>query len=475
MKSTSYSSHCLAALITLVIVSQATAANLSSRPAGYVKVNVVSNQNTMVAYPFSPFDASIQSVLKSQLTGGTNDAMADRVFKFNAATMKYEEASKALDGTWLSSFNPATASEMTFEQGCAVWILSRRDQAVSLIGEVPLNSTNVTVLSPGPNAVGMPFTTAAKLEGTEIGALSDTNHGGVGTLIDPVTLKPVTEMNIAQGYWFNNLSGASVLWSEIRPYANVFPTNDAAPCIQGLSVNKQGNVDLAGFGVPGEDVDILVRDLTPTGVVQLTWGWQLAETVKAKSDGTIEWTDSGKNGLDAPENIFGRIYLLGSALDNDQDGVPDARAMFTRRTAPATPEAPIWSEPAIIDPGLMGDKLGGTNNLSSTNGIPVIGKGRAGKIFHVARKIGKDIHDGLAPVVSGSSGPKKTIKAALDAAGSPGDRVEIHEGRYHEKLNVTGRDVHVRIDGYVRILPGEDVVSTNSVGKGTNSVSVVEE
>ena len=44
-----------------------------SRPAGFVRIEIPSNSQSLVSMPFKPFDSSINSILANQLTGSTNE------------------------------------------------------------------------------------------------------------------------------------------------------------------------------------------------------------------------------------------------------------------------------------------------------------------------------------------------------------------------------------------------------------------
>jgi predicted outer membrane repeat protein len=67
--------------------------------------------------------------------------------------------------------------------------------------------------------------------------------------------------------------------------------------------------------------------------------------------------------------------------------------------------------------------------------------------------IGNDNWDGLNPIWNGTSGPKKTIKSALETIKSNGT-VYLAEGTYHENRLITSKDVTIK--GINTVIDGDD-------------------
>ena len=89
--------------------------------------------------------------------------------------------------------------------------------------------------------------------------------------------------------------------------------------------------------------------------------------------------------------------------------------------------------------------------LSGSNGVlrlPAVKHGR--KLIYVNKHEGDDRLSGLLPTVFGKEGPKKTIASGLLAT-QPGGTMIVKSGNYGEHLNVSGRDIHVRIEGSVNL------------------------
>ena len=65
------------------------------------------------------------------------------------------------------------------------------------------------------------------------------------------------------------------------------------------------------------------------------------------------------------------------------------------------------------------------------------------------RRIGSDTLSGQLPVVEVPHGPKKTLRAGLQATGNENKTMIIKSGSYSENLNIAGRNLKVFIEGKV--------------------------
>ena len=91
-----------------------------------------------------------------------------------------------------------------------------------------------------------------------------------------------------------------------------------------------------------------------------------------------------------------------------------------------------------------------------TNGPIVHVRIPANRIVYVNQLTGNDAFSGSTPVPTPGTGPKKTISAGLSAVGT--DRwLVIDDGAYGEDLNVSGRDVVVRVEGDVNLSSMQDM------------------
>lgn len=73
------------------------------------------------------------------------------------------------------------------------------------------------------------------------------------------------------------------------------------------------------------------------------------------------------------------------------------------------------------------------------------------KIIYVDQAIGNDTFTGRAPAIAAhKKGPKKTVHGGLSIA-EPADMMIIKSGNYNENLDISGKDVQVRIEGNVRL------------------------
>jgi|GEM_PF-5722369 len=116
------------------------------------------------------------------------------------------------------------------------------------------------------------------------------------------------------------------------------------------------------------------------------------------------------------------------------------------------------------------DKVNGNGSSTNASGGNSDGNGGGsndddseGKIIYVDQALGNDSYSGrsagvgraLAASPSDSAaatqkGPKKTIRSGLSIAGS-GDTIVIRPGDYKENLNVSGKNVKVKIEGKVKL------------------------
>jgi len=180
-------------------------------------------------------------------------------------------------------------------------------------------------------------------------------------------------------------------------------------------------------------------------------GWLIAETdlqVTGKSE--LEWTDTSSSlqsvvcGLQSSS----RYYLVGNAdVDSDKDGVPDCRQKFVMGKSPVSSPRPPASGNSTTDLRPLASSTAPVR--SSVSGLG--GGASLGRIIYVDRNNGGDHLTGKAAVVVGADGPKKTVKAGLLEAGNDGSTMIIKSGVYGESLHVAGKNVHIVIQGNVRL------------------------
>ena len=422
--------------LSLLILQSAAAENLVSRPVGFVRISVPSNAQVLVSQPFASLcETNSAPVLKWDAAAGYTSVAA---------------AAESGEGFWL--VNNQSSNQMAF-----------------LAGEVVLSPSNTAVLYPGLNLVGYPYSSALRLNETTLGALTDR----VDILNAEAAVPAGDEDVLGKGYWVKSLSEECIVWTEVRPYENVFPAS-GLPDITGITTKDGLSVALSIACEGGERFDIFYQDADPTNRFDSARNWQLAGTeLKAEGQTQIEWIDSGANDRPAPGKVFGRYYLVGRAdIDLDGNGVADARDVFVSgATLAAQTSGSPRIEAVLIEEGSefsLTSLTSDTGTTESTNGavVRVIGVGR---VIYVDQKSGNDLFTGRAATAVNGNGPKKTIRAGLNAAES-GGVVVIREGDYSESLNVAGRDVTAIVRGRVD-LTGPKMVREADTSSYTNELA----
>jgi len=413
--------------------------HLTSLPVGFVRVGVPSGTQTLVSTPFVPFDDSIDAVLSGQLTGSTNENRADKVFKWDTGRSEYVSAVKAggtgdpsIDGKWFANLASLTPSGMTIEPGEGFYVLNNSGDNESLIlcGEVVLAATNEMRLAPAFNLIGYPFSSSAHLRDTAF----------------PPGAECADVLELGKGYWCKVAGDSGIFWTEPRPYADAFPSDDGPPQITGMSVIDGGSavrLMIQCDGTPGGRLDIFYKDMSATNRFDALTGWQIAVSnwdVTAPTE--LVWEDRGGAGRSAINETVARYYLLASAtIDKDGNGIPDARERFVYEAASIKSAAGETSSGTLV----AHDKVAQVGMVANQ------GASSATRTFHVDAGKGDDKYNGFAQFVSGFDGPKKTINGCLTMA-RPGDTVYIHDGLYREAVDLSGRGLQVLIYGNVTIV-----------------------
>ena len=421
---------------------------ICTRPVGFVRVSISSNEQKFVSLPFRPFDPSVNSVLGGQLTGSADEQMADSVLRWDSVALRYNQAFKAdgtgnkeVDGKWFSDFDTLTNSPVALEpgEGFVIWNRQGQLQDIYLAGEVVLDVTNKVVLDPSLNLVGYPYSSGGNAPSNMV-FTSDSGTGYTAA----VTLE------MGRGYWVRNTNSSTVVWAEVRPYAaDVFPPQGVKPEISCINVNTgvgAGATDPVALvltidcdGLAGnEKLDVYYKDLFPADVFRSDKDWLIAETdIPLNGRKTIDWSDRGNSSRKPANEVFSRYYLIGLAsVDENHNGIPDAREKF------------------VFNKVLKGPLAGGSSSINlvtKSPGLSVPLSSSRARIIYVDRKNGADRLTGRNAVVVGSDGPKKTIKAGLDEAVKDGGTLIIKTGVYGESLNVSGRNVRIVIQGKVRL------------------------
>ena len=345
-----------------------------------------------------------------------------------------------------------TSSTEAAEPGEGFWLINHEstNRDIFLAGEVVLTASNTAILYPGLNLVGYPYSGAVRLGETALGALT-----GRVEVLDTTSQPPnASESVFGKGYWVKSLSDECIVWSEIRPYDDVFPSNQEPPAILGVEVLPEGTGVVLSIAAAGNYLDVFYQDVTSTSRFETTRGWKLAaQDVPVGGREILTWTDGGGGERVKANEVLGRYYLVARAdVDADADSVPDARARFVNDASPAI--EPAWPSiqteslaVADVEESSRTNAESGVENTGMTNSEPARAI-RVGRVIYVDRNRGSDLFTGRAAQAVSGDGPKKTIRSGLKVA-QRGDVMVIREGKYPEDLNIAGRDLNVRFEGRV--------------------------
>ena len=346
-----------------------------------------------------------------------------------------------------------TSSTTVAEPGEGFWLVNKQstNQIVFLTGEVALSPSNTALLCPGLNLVGYPYSSSLPLNRTTLGSLTTS----VEILNADAKAPGKDESVMGKGYWVKSLSQECIVWTEVRPYKNVFPTS-GLPDITFITTKDGSSVALSIACEGGELFDVFYQDVDSTNRFDTARNWQLAEAgFPANGQTSIEWIDSGADDRSAPGKILGRYYLVGRAdIDLDRDGIPDAREQFvygkTSANSVSLQTGVMGSAVASSADELAQGIVSATNapEQTTTNLVQSPPELTIGRVIYVDQQTGDDACSGRNALRFGNDGPKKTVRGGLGACGS-GGLVIIRAGKYGEALNVAGQAVTVRIEGLV--------------------------
>ncbi|MBU0676906.1 MAG: hypothetical protein KJ626_02225 [Verrucomicrobia bacterium] len=455
-------------MLVSAIAGASVAGNISSRPVGVVRLEIPAQHARLVGIPFTSEDQSIESVLGSQLAASTDQESADIVIKWNAGGQEYSAAYRMESGEnlWSDTTGGDGASSMTLQPGEAFWIQNNQlaAQPVYLVGDVALSETNISELVPGFNLIAFPYSSSVAFEDTGLmKALRSQSDGDVIT--DPTgQLTESNALSLTQGLWYRRKGETSFIWTEVRPYANPYPS-EGTPEIATVSVVDEGTaleLTIETSGTDGESLDIFYRDAVPGIPFTAGRGWQIAQQdISSRGSTQITWKDTGSDSRLPVDQIFGRYYLVGRAdVDADGNGIPDAREMFVGGassdsfSASSSPSIVTGSTTEITQPSTI-SAFGDDASVSNSSESADFEMSLRANVIYVDAKRGADFLSGRSAIAVGPDGPKKTISAGLLAAEAvartSGDQgvLFIRSGSYKEDCDLAGKNVRVRIQGDV--------------------------
>ena len=361
----------------------------ASIPAGFLRVCLEPGEQRLISLPFHAFDPAVTSVFSNQLS------KTDRILKWNPEIQAYE------------------SSNLTLNAGEAVWIGNTQNtvRSIFLAGTVNLEDEHSFVFQPGLNTCGYPF-----------------------------SVPPTSGAGFGSGEWIR--ADEVTVWTEQRPYDDVFPQSDDSPQIAELDVTGEGRTVTLTIEPAGAVLDIFYKDMTDEPV-DFSNDWKIAAAnIPIIGKQPIRWTDRGDANRPAPDRIGARYYLVGRAdIDLDENGIPDLREKMVSGAEAADTGI---SRSARQGLGSMADCI--KEDMGSYREGTDAG---AGNILYVDKATGDDANDGRLRVKSGSHGPVMSINAALRKANS-GDRIVIAGGLYSESLNIHSMNV--------MICPGNGVI-----------------
>ena len=420
---------------------------------------------------------------------------------------------------WVEDSENQIPAEMTLEPGEGFWIENNSDQTqqVYLCGQVVFDDVVSLGLLPGFNLLGYPYSAAKPVSQTgglpqpedrlsthEDGTyrLAETDSSGNVRWKDPAGSGEESVFAMGEGYVYERTGEDSLIWTEERPYADLFPTG-GLPWILDMQVNESGTeIDLviACTGGEAERLDILCQDVTVKDGFRAKGEWQLAdgnirthrelkppdlnelkelygdeegaeifalESARAEADSQIiiiEWTDAGVGFRDRAKvnEVQVRFYAVARGdIDTDGDGLADGHELLLYGSNPAEEDTDRdgmpdgWEvanglDPAADDADDDPDGDGRTNGEEHREGTRPKYARETNVTFHVDCDVGNDGFSGLSASAWAGDGPKLTIGAAL-AEAIPGDTVVVHAGVYDEGVDIRGRGINFKIRGNVKL------------------------
>ena len=344
------------------------ATNNVSRPVGFVRISVASGHDELSAIPLDAFDNRLAAIMGTQLAGGTNVTDSDNILKWSAYDQAYLQFWKDTSGTWYQV--PETVETTnTLSPGEAFWIVNRRNytQDVFLAGRVVLQSTGAVEFAEAMNIFSYPFTSKIQLNDANMavnGALSGadalssdvitetvgnqyfwlTNASPSSLWLDENNVLANEDLLMGRGYWYDRATSNSYMWTETRPYADVFPNNEDPPAITSVTFNASGDeatLYIDTWGSVSEVVEIFYQDVSQTNAFKATNGWLVAETdLETLGAQSVVWTDAGSSGRGKVDTVFARFYLAAfGQIDDDSDGLPNGRELFIYGSDPANEDS----------------------------------------------------------------------------------------------------------------------------------------
>ena len=257
----------LAAAVLAVLSPGAASAstNIVSAPVCAGVLTVPPGADLRAGMNLEPFDPAVNALFQRRMSGGTNEAEADRLQQFDMWAKVYTNAYAWTNGSWYVDLTNLTLSSMAFPP--ATGFLIRNNQASTqrcvLVGKVALAGASTQTVANGLTFLGYPFTTARKLNDMafwQSGATASSVSSNADRIsvwdtlssnwVDYALKSPdnawflktnwsgaasTDSVTFAQGFWYDTTNGFS--WVEPRPYANPFPANANPPVVTNMTVN----------------------------------------------------------------------------------------------------------------------------------------------------------------------------------------------------------------------------------------------
>lgn len=197
-------------IAAVAMVSAAFAQEVTSNIVGYVKVDVVGGQFSLLSTPFDQVDGSantVNNVLGDQLGAGTS------VFAWDPVGASYTAANR-LGPIW-------TNGDTALPRGSGFWVNPGADATLLLMGEVPDAQTDINIVA-GPNLVGNPVPVEMALNDSGLSAAPAGSSiffwTGAGytpsNKLGPNWI-PNETLALGEGLWL--ISGGDFLWTEAAP------------------------------------------------------------------------------------------------------------------------------------------------------------------------------------------------------------------------------------------------------------------
>ena len=175
------------AVALLASLTQSLAQNIVSRPVGFLRIEIPSQEQALLSTPFYAFNNSVNAMFKDQLAGSEQIEKADRIYKWDNRKSTYISAIK-IDDAWYSDVDAKKLSGMDILPGEGFFIYNAQTvtQAIYLCGEIVLDENIAIDMELGLNLAAYPYPSPLNINESTLIELDVTSSGDQLVMADGV-------------------------------------------------------------------------------------------------------------------------------------------------------------------------------------------------------------------------------------------------------------------------------------------------